>query len=136
MTAQHFVDVELDEDGDVFLVTFVCAGTAGDICHQWCAEGCEEYCSSTPILTGAEVEIVAQAPLDGHRWEPMPLDGSYCRVVDWLDASGWNETGWNEEDTEISADQLRPGRHLIEEEWTGDDYIWRYAGLLPVEVTA
>jgi hypothetical protein len=132
VTATHTVTVELaeDDDGDVevLFVRFGCTGGPEDECHQWCAEGCEEQCyGGRIILSGHLAELVAQAPLDGHRWEPMPPDGSSCRIVDWLDAGDWQDTGFNADGEEISRDQLLPGTHVIEEEWTGDDYTWSYA---------
>lgn len=131
MTAEHYAEAEVLEDGYAS-VRFVCTGGPEDECHQWCAEGCEETClGGAIILSGAELELVAQAPALGHRWEPMPPDGSSCRIVDWLDAVGWQDTGWVEEpdaggEREVTHADLRPGLHRIEEEWTGDDYIWRY----------
>jgi hypothetical protein len=136
VTALHYADVELDGDGEPWLVRFVCTGSPEEVCRQWCAEGCEEACYGEPIrLWPHDEELVAQAPPAGHRWEPYSKDGTSCRIVDWLDAVGWEETGWVDDgngDREVTVVDLRPGRHRIEEEWTGDDYIWRY----PAEVTA
>lgn len=131
MTAAHYAEAELDDDGTPIYVRFTCTGGPADICHQWCVS-CEESCTGTPVLWPTATEQVAQAPSGEHQWKPMPPDGSSCRITDWLDAIGWEDSGWTEDDDQITAEQLRPGRHLIEEEWTGDDYIWRY----PTEVTA
>lgn len=131
MSAQHFADVELDTDGDPWVVHFVCTGGAEDICRQWCVS-CEESCTGTPVLTPAEVELIGQAPTDQHQWAPYTVSGSTsCRIVDWLEAVGWQDSGWVDEpdnggEREVTAADLRSGRHLIEEEWTGEDYIWRY----------
>ena len=117
MTAEHYAEADLT-DPDWPTVRFVCTGGPEDVCRQWCADGCEESC------------------LDyrNHRW----ADTGSCREMDWLDAVGWEETGWRipEDDeqldeVEMTADRLRPGRHLIETEWTGDDYIWRYPAEVP-----
>jgi len=129
VTAVHYADVTLDADGTVESVRFTCAGGPADLCHQWCAEGCEELCYGTPIRLwspGQDVpELIAQAPAQGHQWEPMPPDGSSCRVVDWLDASGdWRDTYAGEDQ---DTPQLRAGRHVITEEWDGDNYLWSYA---------
>lgn len=131
MTAQHFADVELDADGNPDVVRFVCSGGPDDECHQWCAEGCEEQCyGGDLILTGAKHPINLWRPVDAHRWAPMPPDGTRCRIAEWLGACGWQDTGWVDDekvgDREVTPADLRPGRHLIEDEWTGDDYIWRY----------
>lgn len=131
MTAQHFADVELYEDEGGAFVRFVCTGTAGDICRQWCVS-CEESCTGTPVLAPAEVELVAQASTDQHQWAPYIAGGvTSCRIVDWLDAVGWQDCGWVEDEElgerEMTLADLKPGRHLIEAEWTDDDYIWRYA---------
>lgn len=128
MTVEHFIDVELDEDNYPSSVRFVCTGTADDICHRWCAEGCEESCTDSHYCETACEEPCGREG-QPHRWEPIS-DGTSCRIVDWLDAVGWQDSGWHDDpelgDVEITAEQLRPGRHRIEEEWTGDDYIWRY----------
>lgn len=137
MTVEHFAEVELYEDGGGAFVRFVCTGTDEDLCRQWCAEGCEESCNGgLPIrwtANGPGVELVAQAPVDGHRWEPTPRIGeSSCREMDWLDAVGWQDTGWVDDpdpgvgEREVAVRDLRDGRHRIEIEWTGDDYVWRY----------
>lgn len=141
MTAEHYADVELYEDGEGAFVRFVCTGGPTDLCHQWCAEGCEESCLGGGIIPWAAdtsgPSLIAQAPVQGHRWEPMPPDGSSCRIVDWLDAVSWQDCGWVDEpdaggEREVAVQDLRPGRHRIEEEWAGDVYIWRY----PAEVKA
>lgn len=125
MSALHYADVELDDDGGALSVLFMCTGGPDDVCHQWCAQGCEESCTAPPKRRPADpLNFVEGTYITaGHRW----ADTGSCRIVDWFDAVGWRDTGWTQDDNEISAEQLRPGRHLIEEEWTGDDYIWRYA---------
>lgn len=112
--APHTVEVELDEDGDVRALGFACTAPEGSLCRSWCTV-CEETCSATPIL--GPVEQVAQAPVDGHPYEPV----ASCRVVDYLDAADWPE------DVHAEDEPLRPGVHPIEEEWDGDTYLWRYA---------
>lgn len=111
MSALHYVDVDLT-DPDWPTVTFVCTGGPVDHCRQWCAEGCEEYCLD----------------FRSHRW----ADTGSCREMGWLNAIGWQDSGWIDEpdkggEREITTADLHPGRHRIETEWTGDDYIWRYA---------
>jgi hypothetical protein len=126
VTAEHTVTVEADDDGTPYAFQFACTGGPDDVCHQWCAEGCDEECiGGGIILSAASVEPNAQAPLAGHRWEPMPPDGRSCRVVDWLDAAGAADTYADEDEPH------RPGTHRIAEEWTGDDYMWSYADPVP-----
>jgi hypothetical protein len=130
VTAAHTVTVELDGDGTPGLVRFGCTGGPADECHQWCAEGCEEQCDGMPIRLwspGQDApELVAQAPAQGHRWEPMPPDGASCRLVDWLDGTGdWRDT-YDGEDYD-APQPLRPGTHVIAVYWDGDDYTWHYA---------
>lgn len=119
-THPHAVEVEVEEFDDgsssATVVRFTCSAPAGSLCRSWCVE-CEEECSATPILR--EVEQVAQAPLDGHRYEPVP----YCRVVEWL---GAGDAG-DREELHADDEPLRPGARPIEEEWDGDGYLWRYA---------
>lgn len=125
MTAEHFVDVEIGGDGYVSF-RFTCTGGPGDVCHQWCAEGCEELCTADTIVLDPErVELVAQAPTGAHQWEPMPPHGQSCRVVDWLDAVGGADAYADEDEPH------RPGRHPIAEEWTGADYVWTYRDPAP-----
>jgi hypothetical protein len=130
MSAEHYADVDLT-DPDWPTVRFVCTGGDTDLCHQWCAEGCEEQCLARRAIRWSP-EAICQPTADAHRWEPSPRVGeSSCRIVDWLDAIGWQESGWVDEpddggEREVTAADLRPGQHLIAEEWTGDDYIWRY----------
>lgn len=109
----HRVEVELDDDGAPLFVRFTCDAPDGSLCRSWCTV-CEEECSGTPIL--GPVELIAQATIDGHPYEPVP----YCRIVEWLDAAGWDET--HDED-----EPLRPGAEPIEDEWDGDSYLWHYA---------
>jgi hypothetical protein len=137
MTAQHYAEVEKYDDGGGAFVRFVCTGTDEDICHQWCAQDCEETCLARDVvLWPAKVEP-GGVPDDIHQWAPSPrVGGSSCREMDWLDAVGWQDTGWVDEpdkggDREVTVEDLRPGRHLIEMEWTGDDYIWRYPVAVP-----
>lgn len=130
MTAQHYIDVELDDDGDALSTHFICTGGPDDTCRQWCAEGCEEYCSMVHVCDDdPETGCPEPCPRDGdeHRWE----DTGSCREMDWLGAVGWQDSGWVDEpdaggEREVTSTDLRSGRHLIETEWTGDDYIWRY----------
>lgn len=129
---EHFAEVELYEDGGGAFVRFVCAGDDTNVCRQWCAEGCEEQCLASDIIPWPASQG-APTPVDGeaHRWQPHFRAGeSTCRIVDWLDAVGWQDSGWVDDDEvgerEVTTADLRAGRHLIETEWTGDDYIWRY----------
>lgn len=112
----HRVEVALDDDGDPTYVRFTCDAPSGSLCRSWCTV-CDETCSGTPIL--GTVEPIAQAPVDGHPYEPIP----YCRIVEWLGA------GDTQDSIELYAEDeaLRPGTHPIEEEWDGGDYLWRYA---------
>lgn len=117
MSAQHYAEAEVLADGYAS-VRFVCTGGPEDRCRQWCADGCEESCSAWRE--------------GGHRW----ADTGSCREMDWLDAVGWQDSGWVDEpdgEREVAATDLRPGRHLIETEWTGDDYIWRYPAAAAVD---
>lgn len=110
MSAVHTVTVQADPDDGTpswFGLTFACSGGPEDTCRQWCAEGCEEECFR----------------YGEHRW--APLNPPYYRVVEWLDAVGSEETYAGDDES------LRVGTHRIEEEWTGDDYLWRYAELAP-----
>lgn len=116
----HFVEVSVEDEGTpdaVYTIErFVCEAPDGSLCRSWCVE-CEETCSATPIL--GSVEVVAQAPVDGHRYEPV----NHCRIVEWLGAGD----AMDREDLHAEDEPLRPGRHPIDEEWTGDDYVWSYA---------
>lgn len=135
MTAQH--RLELAEPGSFAGARVVCLGTEEDLCRRWCAEGCEEGCWHTPLA--AEVELVAQAPVEGHRWEPL----GYCREATWLEAVGIEELHADPDGfpfDEDGAAQLGVRSGLIEISWTDDDYVWSYAEpappLLPVPVSA
>lgn len=131
MSAEHYAEVDLT-DPDWPTVRFVCTGDDADVCRQWCAEGCEEKCLGDDIVLWPELTAGEEAPDGIHRWEPTPaIGGSSCREMDWLGAVGWEDSGWTEDDDQITAAQLRPGRHRIETEWTGDDYIWRYPAEVP-----
>lgn len=118
----HYVEVEVEdagtEDETLRVGSFTCDAPEGSLCRSWCAEGCDEVCYGTPIL-GGEVEVVAQAPLAGHRWEPVP----YCGVVEWLNGSD----AYDREEAHGVDESLRPGVHPIEYEWDGDTYLWHYA---------
>ena len=122
MSATHTVTVEADPDDGTpnwFAVTFACNGNPDDLCRQWCTV-CEEECTGNPIINGHLIEVIAQAPVDGHPYAPYH-DGQSCRIVDWLEAG-------DAEDTYIGEDEpLRVGTHVINEEWTGDEYVWQYA---------
>lgn len=112
----HFADAEVLPDG-YGSVRFLCTGGPKNTCRQWCAEGCEESCSGWN----------RDPEEGGHRW----ADTGSCREMDWLDAVGWRDSGWVDEpdaggEREVTEQDLRPGLHPIETEWTGDDYIWRY----------
>jgi hypothetical protein len=125
VSAQHYADVDLT-DPDWPTVTFVCTGGPDDHCRQWCAEGCEEYCLS----------FYKDPDEGGHRW----ADTGSCREMDWLDAVGWQDSGWVDEpdkggEREVTTADLRPGCHRIVTEWTGDDYIWRYPAADAAEAT-
>ncbi len=136
MTAEHYADADILADGYAS-VRFVCTGGDEDGCRQWCADGCEESCLARDIVLWPDRVPVDRAPDDLHQWAPTPKIGeSSCREMDWLDACGWQDSGWVDDEEEggereMEATDLRPGRHRIEVEWTGDDYIWRY----PAEVT-
>lgn len=130
MTAEHTVDVDIDDDGYVCGFTFTCSGGSTDDCHQWCADGCEETCTAPDVILwplSADIGPVAQAPIDVHRWQPMVPPT--CRIVDWLDACGGTDTYVDEDEPH------RSGRHPIDVDWTGDDYQWTYREPAP-EVTA
>ena len=118
MTAVHTVDVEI-EDGVAIMFTFVCSGNDSSPCRMWCADGCEETCTERPVV--GDPDLVAQAPVDGHRF--VPLRPPTCRVADWLNACDGDDT--------YGADYVdephRAGRHAIVEEWDGDSYLWTYA---------
>lgn len=124
MTAQHRLD--LYEEGSLSGATVVCLGTDADDCHQWCGEGCEEECAGWPWIPPG-TELVAQAPVVGHRAEVYPG----CREADWINACGIEDTAADEDILRFDADgdgDTQPGIRsgLIEIEWTGDDYIWSY----------
>jgi hypothetical protein len=129
MSAQHRLD--LAEPGTFMGARVICLGGPADMCQQWCAEGCEEQCYETPILSGAQIELVAQAPIDGHRWEPT---GS-CGIADWLDAGDLAETYtgdddiWQWDDDGETQPGIRSG--LIDVSWDGEDYLWDYAEPAP-----
>lgn len=112
--APHTVEVDLDEDGAPRVARFACHEPEGALCRSWCTV-CDETCAGTPILE--PVELIAQAPVDGHPYEPV----SSCRFVDYLDAADWPE------EVHAEDEPLRPGVHPIECEWDGDTYLWRYA---------
>jgi hypothetical protein len=117
----HRIEVEVDDDGAVECVRFTCDEPEGSLCRSWCTV-CEETCSAEPILgsaTLALVELVAQAPVDGHLYEPVP----YCRFVEWLGAGDTQDSI----DLHDEDEPLRPGTHPIEVAWDGDEYVWHYA---------
>lgn len=125
----HLVEVDRNDDGDLYVVRFVCEADPLALCRAWCADGCEEECVAREVYVSAEpVEPVAQAPVEGHRFAPM--GEGRCRVVEWLGAgnaedaldlyAGDDLDRWNRA-------ILRPGRHPIEESWDGDSYLWEYA---------
>ena len=136
MTAQHRLD--LSDPGTFVGARVVCLGTDADECHQWCAEGCEEECSGWPWIPPG-TEVVAMAPPTGHRSELYAQDRpGDCRITDWINNCGHEDTyagdeellRWDE-DGELQ-DGIVSG--LIEVEWTGDDYVWSYPGVLDVAV--
>jgi hypothetical protein len=132
VTAQHRLD--LWKPGTFEGARVVCLGDADDICRQWCADGCEEECFET-IIPPPDPGLIAMAPVAGHRWGPY--DGG-CRVADWINNCGVEDTYADDMDPVLFAwdddgetqPNIRGG--LIEEEWTGDDYIWSYAEPAPV----
>lgn len=137
LPAEHYAEVELYPDGDLWPVRFICSGTDADECHQWCAEGCEESCTGSPIRLWSpespespDDPLVAQAPVLGHRWTPAAYTSGGCRIVDWLDACGDADT-YAGDDEPWGPHAAREGRHLIEVEWTGDDYVWSYPDVEP-----
>lgn len=135
MSAQLLHRVDLFEEGTLAGARAVCLAPDTAACRQWCAEGCEEYCSADEILlSGVDVELVAQAPLAGHRWAPI---GS-CREADWINACGVEDCCADDEALRFDVDGdgvLRPAVRsgYIETEWTGDDYVWSYADLPPTD---
>lgn len=117
--------IELAEPGTLIGARVVCDGEAGDVCQQWCAEGCEEQCYETPILGPDWPELCAMAPYEGHRWEPI---GS-CRVTDWLNAGDLGEACLDEDvlqfdDAGEAQPALRSG--VLSVSWDGDSYLWEY----------
>lgn len=129
VTHHHFVEVTVeDEDTPDVVYTverFTCTAPAGSLCRSWCVEvECEETCSATPIL--GPVEIVAQAPVDGHAYAPI----DYCRIVEWLGAGD----AWDRDEAHAEDEPLRPGVHPITEEWDDETYLWCYAE--PAEASA
>jgi hypothetical protein len=112
----HRVEVEVDDDGSPEYLSFTCDAPEGSLCRSWCTV-CEEECSGTPIL--GPVELVAQAPVDGHPYAPVP----YCRLVVWLGAGDTQDAIERHDEDEA----LRPGTHPIEVSWDGDEYLWHYA---------
>lgn len=94
---------------------FTCTAPIGATCRCWCTEGCDEFCSGKPVY--GDPELVAQAPVDGHRW----ADTGECRIVTWLENGGTPGELFMGEDDE----PLRSG--WIETEWEGDCYLWQYA---------
>lgn len=122
MSALHRLD--LFEAGSFSGAVVVCLAPDTDLCRQWCAEGCEEGCWHTPI-TAAD-ELVAQATVDGHRWEPI---GS-CRMADWINAVGVEELLADPDGFPFDEDgdrQIGVRSGLIDIEWNDDDYVWSYA---------
>lgn len=118
MTAAHTITAELDDHGTPDLIRFACTGGPDDNCHQWCTEGCEEFCYASPERKPQPDGTVI---VTGHHWAPMPPDGRSCRIVDWLDASGAEDTHADEDEP------YRPGTHPITAAWDGGDYVWAYA---------
>lgn len=125
---RHLHRIVLDTPGTLAGARAVCLAPDTAECRQWCTEGCEDGCWETPLLTGADgqpAELVAQAPIAGHRWAPY----GGCRGADWINAAGVEDShtddGFPFEDDR--PDQLRPRSGPVTISWTGDDYVWEYA---------
>ena len=112
--ASHRLD--LWEPGTFVGATVVCLGGPDHECRWWCDEdtGCEQC-----------------GPGGEHRWAPV----AYCRIAEWINSCGIDDTHDDNEPLPWDEDgEGQPGIRsgLIETEWTGDDYVWRY----PAKVTA
>ena len=124
----HLVEVDRNEDDELYVVRFVCKAAPDAVCRSWCADGCDEVCRARSVYVSAEPVEVAQAPVDSHRF--VPMDPPSCRVADWLnvgDAYDREELYAGIELDERNRPILRPGLQPIEEEWDGDSYLWSYA---------
>lgn len=124
----HLVEVDRNEDDELYVVRFVCEAAPEALCRAWCADGCEEVCLARTVYVAAEPLLLAQAPPEGHRF--VPMDPPSCRVADWLnvgDAYDRAELYSGIEVDERGHVLLRPGRRPIEDEWDGDGYLWSYA---------
>ena len=112
MSAVHFAEADVDDEARVQTrVRFSCSGDDTSECHQWCAEGCEEQCLGYGT----------------HRWTAEAYRPGGCRIVDWLDATGAEDSYTGDDYAPHGQPQpFRPGRHQIETEWTGDEYVWSY----------
>jgi hypothetical protein len=106
--AQHRLD--LFEEGTLSGAAVVCLGGPGNECRWWCADPARNCETCSP---------------DTHPWEPI---GS-CRIADWINACGVDDCHADADDFPFDEEgDSQPGIRsgLIETEWTGDDYIWRY----------
>lgn len=115
--------LELAEAGTFTGARIVCDGDDTSLCRQWCAEGCEEGCWHDPIP--ADTELIAQAPADGHRWEPI---GS-CRAADWINARGVEDSHTDDDGFPFDEDgdhQLGVRSAPVDVMWNDDDYVWAY----------
>jgi hypothetical protein len=123
----HLIEVDRNEDGDLYVARFVCHAPPDALCRSWCVE-CEETCTARTVYVATEPLDVAQAPPEGHRFAPM--DPPTCRIVDWLgagDAYDREELYAGDDLDERNRVILRPGLRPIEESWDGDSYLWEYA---------
>jgi hypothetical protein len=123
-TSLHRLD--LASPGTFAGARVVCLGGPDDLCRQWCAEGCEEECYRFPLP--ADVELVAQAPVEGHRW--APLDPPYCREAEWLNSTDPLQESAEDPDAfpfdEDGVAQLGVRSGFIDLVWDGGDYVWSY----------
>jgi hypothetical protein len=126
----HLVEVDTNEDGELYVARFMCRAAPDALCRSWCVE-CEEECTAPSVYVAAEpLDPVAQAPVDAHRFAPLDPPGERCRVVDWLgagDAYDREELYAGDDLDERNRVILRPGLRPIEESWDGDSYLWEYA---------
>lgn len=125
----HLVEVDTNEDGDLYVVRFVCQAADDAVCRAWCVE-CEETCTARDVFVSAEPDGTAarHAPEGAHRF--VPMDPPTCRIADWLgagDAYDREELYAGDDLDERNRVILRPGLQPIEESWDGDSYLWEYA---------
>lgn len=120
----HLHHLTLALPGTFAGATVTCLADDTALCRRWCIEGCEEACGHTPLPVDAE--LVAMAPLDGHRWGPT---GS-CSAADWINACGVEDShvdgdGFPFDDD--GGDQVGVRSGPVDVSWNGDDYVWAHA---------